>query len=179
MRWLLLTVLIAIPVSLVAWVGWAKVHDAPPEFVPPDAPKSEDPEPALRKLFVGDLGGLVVKGEPSVFDEKSLFDAIDGAAPIFIERRFRRSITVELATTSGHEATCDVYDMTDEEHAQSIFRKEKSSQAKTPADWPEALTGPMSLVFHQGRFYVKLIGFDAEAEAALPLVGRALKEKMK
>ena len=161
MRWLLLTVLVAVPVSLVAWVSWARVHDAPPEFVPPEAPKSEDPEPALRKLFEGNLGGLVVKGEPNVFDEKSLFDAIDGAAPTFIERRFRRSI------------------MTDVEHADSIFQKEKSNQAKTPADWPEALTGPMSLVFHQGRFYVKLIGFDAEAEAALPLVGRALKEKMK
>ncbi len=179
MRWLLLTVLVAVPVSLVAWVSWARVHDAPPEFVPPEAPKSEDPEPALRKLFEGNLGGLVVKGEPNVFDEKSLFDAIDGAAPTFIERRFRRSISVEMATASGHEATCDVYDMTDVEHADSIFQKEKSNQAKTPADWPEALTGPMSLVFHQGRFYVKLIGFDAEAEAALPLVGRALKEKMK
>jgi hypothetical protein len=36
----------------------------------------------------------------------------------------------------------------------------------------------MSLVFHQARFYVKMTAFDAEAEAALPSLGRALKEKM-
>ena len=179
MRWLLLSVLVAVPVALVGWVRWAAVHDAPPEFVPPEAPRVEDPEPALRKLFGGDLRGLAVRGEPGVYDEKSLFDAIDGAAPIFIERKFRRSLSVELATSDGHELTCDVYDMTDVDHARSIFEKEKSSQAKTPADWPEALTGPMSLVFHQGRFYVKMTAFDAQAEAALPALGHTLKEKMK
>jgi hypothetical protein len=179
MRGLVLAVLVAIPLALVGWVRWAAVHDAPPEFVPPEAPKVEDPEPALRQLFTGALGGLAVRGEPAAYDEKSLFDAIDGAAPIFLERKFRRSLSVELATESGHELTCDVYDMTDVEHATSIFEKERSSQAKTPPDWPEALTGPMSLVFHQGRFYVKMTAFDAEAEAALPSLGHALREKMK
>lgn len=179
MRALLLAVLVAVPVALVGWVRWAAVHDAPPEFVPPEAPKRlEDPEPALRALFRGELGGLSVSGDPSAFDEKSLFDAIDGAAPIFLERKFRRSLSVELATATGHELTCDVYDMTDEEHARSIFEKERSSQAKVPADWPQALAGPMSLVFHQGRFYVKMTAFDAEAEEALPRLGRALREKM-
>ena len=179
MRRLLLAVLLAVPLALVGWVRWAAVHDAPKEFVPPEAPRAEDPEPALRKLFEGPLAELKTRAEPAFFDEKTLFDAIDGAAPIFIQRKFRRLVSMELATAGGHELTCDVYDMTDAEHAGSIFEKEKSSQAKTPADWPEALTGPMSLVFHQGRFYVKLTAFDAEAEAALPALGRALREKMR
>jgi len=174
-------VLLAVPVALVVWVGWAAVHDAPKEFVPPEAPKpaAEDPEPALRALFEGKPAGLTVKGAPTFYDANGLFAAIDGAAPIFIERKFRRLASVELATASGKDLTCDVYDMTDDEHATSIFEKEKSSQAKTPEDWPQALVGPMSLVFHQARFYVKLTAFDAESEAALLPLGRALQEKMK
>ena len=178
MRWALLAVLLAVPAALVVWVRWAAVHDAPKEFVPPAAPKSEDAEPGLKKLFEGELGGVTKKGEPTIYDEKTLYDAIDGAAPIFLERKFRRLASVELAA-NGHDLTCDVYDMTDAEQATSIFEKERSKQAKTPADWPEALVGPMSLVFHQARFYVKLTAFDAEAEAALPVVGRALREKMR
>ena len=178
MKWVLFVVLLAVPVALVVWVRWAAVHDAPPEFVPPAAPKSEDAEPGLRKLFEGDLGGVTRKGEPTLYDEKTLFDAIDGAAPIFLERKFRRLASMELSA-NGHDLTCDVYDMTDAEHATSIFEKERSSQAKTPEGWPEALAGPMSLVFHQSRFYVKMTAFDAEAEAALPAVGKALREKMR
>ena len=44
---------------------------------------------------------------------------------------------------------------------------------------PEAIVGPMSFVFHHARYYAKLTAFDAKAEAALPVVARSLKEKMK
>ncbi len=180
MRWVLFAVLVAVPVALAGWVRWAAVHDAPKEFVPPEAPaKAEDPEPGLRALFEGPLAGLTRKGEPTFFDEKGLYDAIDGAAPIFLERKFRRLLSVELTTASGKDLTCDVYDMTDAEHAAAIFEKERSAQAKTPEGWPEALAGPMSFVFHRARFYVKMTAFDAESEAALPALGRALEEKMK
>lgn len=179
MRFVLLGVLIAIPLSLTGWIAWARVHDAPPEFVPPQAPTVQDAEPALRALVGAPLVGLGLRGEPAIYDEKSLFDAIDGAAPIFIERRFRKSLSAELATPTGHEATCDIYDMTDGEHAGAIFEKERSSQARAPKDWPQALVGPRSLVFHEGRFYAKLTAFDAEAEAALEPFARALQEKMR
>lgn len=178
-RRVLLAVLLVVPVALVAWVRWAAVHDAPPEFIPPEAPKAqESPEPALRKLLEGDLGGVVAQGEPNFFDEKSLYEAINGAAPVFLERKFRRLASVELATKSGKELTADLYDMSDEEHARSIFEKERSAQAKPLEGWPEAISGPMSLVFHQGRYYVKLTAFDAEAEAELPALARALRERI-
>jgi hypothetical protein len=41
-----------------------------------------------------------------------------------------------------------------------------------------AVSGPMSLVFQQGRFYVKLTAFDGRGEAALPEVARALAGRM-
>jgi hypothetical protein len=64
------------------------------------------------------------------------------------------------------------------ENAQAIFAKERSASAKAGEGWPEAVAGPLSFVFCAGRYYVKLTAFDAKAEAALPLLARALKEKI-
>jgi hypothetical protein len=184
MRWLALAVLLAVPLALVAWVRWAAVHDAPPEFVPPQAVSAggagaREAEAGLLALFGAELPGLTRHGEASLYDEKTLFDAIDGAAPLFLGRRFRRLLSTELQTASGKDLTCDVYDMTDAEHASAIFEKERSGQARAVEGWPEAVTGPMSLVFHQGRFYVKLTAFEAESEAALPALARALQQRMR
>jgi hypothetical protein len=65
------------------------------------------------------------------------------------------------------------------ENAQSIFERERSPAAKTVEGWPEAITGPKSLVFRHGRYYAKLTAFDAKAEALLPKVGEALRSRMK
>jgi hypothetical protein len=37
----------------------------------------------------------------------------------------------------------------------------------------------MSFVFSNGRYYVKLTAFDKKAEAALPELAKALRERMK
>lgn len=139
----------------------------------------EDAERGLRALFATPNAGLAQRGAPVFYDGESLFEAIDGAAPIFLERKFRRLMSVELATPGANELTCDVYDMSDAEHARSIFEKERSAQAKVPEGWTEALAGPMSFVFQQGRFYVKLTAFDAAAEQALPKLAAALREKIR
>lgn len=196
----LLVFLLAVPVALVAWVRWAAVHEAPREYVPPavaadggaapavvraevaPAPAVaalEDPVPALRKLFDGAPGGLRAAGEGTVYDQQSLYEAINGAAPVYLERRFRRLLSVELKTEGGDEVTCDVYDMTDAEHARAIFEKERSPQAKAADGWADALVGPMSLVFVRSRFYVKATAFSAGGEAALLGLGRALEERMR
>lgn len=133
----------------------------------------------LRGLFDSGFAAAKVKEKVVLYDEKGLFDYIDGAAPIFIERHFRKLAAAEMATPEGSDLVCDVYDMASTENAQAIFNAEKSPTAKTVEGWAEAIAGPMSFVFHTARYYTKLTAFDAKAEAALPLVARALKEKMK
>jgi hypothetical protein len=134
---------------------------------------------ALRALFDGTPGGAKVKDKATLYDEKGLFDYIDGAAPIFIERHFRKLGAAEMATADGSDLMCDVYDMAAPENALSIFEKEKSPTAKPVPDWSDAIAGPMSFVFSSGRYYVKLTAFDKKAEAALPDLARALRERMK
>jgi len=179
-RIVVFTVLALIPPALIGALVW-EGHRAPPVERAPAAkrPAGDEADQALRALFEPAPAGTTIKEKVTLYDEKGLFDYIDGAAPIFIERHYRKLAAAELATPEGSDLVCDIYDMAAPANAQSIFDKEKSSQAKALEGWPEAITGPMSLVFHHARYYVKLTAFDATAEALLPAVARALKERMK
>jgi len=175
------TLLVAVPVLLIGWMVWHARHAPPPdpaqEVVAASQPRDEDAR--LQDLLRLPLAGLSAKGGVTLYDAKKLFDYIDGAAPIYIERHFRRLAAAELGTADGGELTCDVYDMSTPADATSIFTVERSPAAKTPSDWPEALTGPKSFVFREGRYYVKLTAFDGKAEAVLPQLARELKGRMR
>ena len=182
MRWIVAALLVAVPVALIAWVVASGRRPLPPEVAPPAASQPAgakgDEDGALKALLAPPLAGATLKEKITLYDSKGLFDYINGAAPIYIERKFRRLAAAEMATPDGGELTCDVYDMAAPENAASIFAKERSSSATPPPDWPEALAGSKSFVFHHSRYYVKLTAFDAKAEAALPELARALRDRM-
>jgi hypothetical protein len=140
---------------------------------------SHDEDAVLKGLLGAPLAGVTVKGAVTLYDSKGLFDYVDGAAPIYIERKFRRLAAAEMTTPDGGELTCDIYDMAAPENAKSIFDKERSPAAKAVDGWPEAIMGPKSLVFRNGRYYVKLTAFDAKAEGLLPEVAKGLRGRMK
>jgi len=175
-RYLLLAVLVVIPVALIGWMFW--VGHVPPPLEPTPAARKVAGDAELLALFKDPLAGAKVKGEIALYDAKGLFNYIDGAAPIFIERHFRKLAAAELASADGADLTCDVYDMSSPADAESIFSKERSASAKPAPGFAQGVSGPMSLVFRQGRYYVKLTAFDAKAEAALPAVGQAIAGKI-
>jgi hypothetical protein len=181
-KYAIFAVLVMIPLAVIAWVVREGRH-VPPTSLLPSASASAgapaDPEDqSLLSLFKGDPGGTKVKSKVALYDGKGLFDYIDGAAPLYIERKFRKLAAAEMVTAEGSELVCDVYDMRAPENATSIFQKEKSSASKPVADWPQAISGPMSFIFLKGRYYVKLTAFDKNAEAALPALAGALRERM-
>jgi hypothetical protein len=179
-RNLIFTVLALIPPALIGTLLW-QGHKAPPvEHAPAAAQKpGQQADAALRALFEPAPAGTTITEKVTFYDEKGLFDYNDGAAPIFLDRHFRKLATVELSTPEGSAMPCAVFDMVAPENALSIFEKEKSSQAKPVEGWPEAISGPLYLGFHHGRYYAKLTAFDDKGDAMLPAVGRALKERMK
>jgi hypothetical protein len=174
----LFAVLAVIPPTLVGALVW-QGRKTPPIEHTIARPSGQEADAALRALFETPPASVKIKEKVALYDEKGLFDYIDGAAPIFIERNFRKLAATEMATLEGSDLVCDVYDMGTPENAQAIFDKEKSTSAKFVEGWPEAIAGPMSFVFHHARYYAKLTAFDGKAEAALPGVARSLKEKMK
>lgn len=177
MRRAVFVLLAVLPVALVAWVVW-RGHGPPPAPPAAAAPVAEPPkagagtDAALLALFDPPLPAAV-KGKVALYDEKTLFDYVDGAAPLFLQRHFRRLGAAEM-TAAGADLTCDVYDMAGAENAQSIFDAERSPAAKPVEGLPGAVSGPMSFVFRAGRYYVKLTAFDPKGEASLPALARAL-----
>jgi hypothetical protein len=133
---------------------------------------------ALRAFFKGAPGGMKVKDKVELYDEKGLFNYIDGGAPLYIKHHFRRLAGVEVALENGGELTCDIYDMNGPANALAVFSEEKSSTFKPVPKWSEAASGPLSFIFHQGCYYVKLTAFDKKAESALPAIANALRERM-
>jgi len=111
-----------------------------------------------------------------LYDEKGLFDTSTARRPIFIQRHYRKLAAAQMATAEGNDMVCDVYDMAEPANAESISNAEKSAQAKPVADFPDAISGPMSFVFRSGRYYGKLTAFDAKASRPC-LAAKALKGK--
>lgn len=179
MRIVLFVVLALIPPTLIGSLVWkGRKSPAPEKAAVAAHPGGGQADAALRALFDAQFVGAKVKDKVALYDEKGLFDYIDGAAPIFIERHFRKLGAAELSTPEGSDLVCDVYDMATPENSLSIYDAEKSANAKPVEGFPDAIAGPMSFVFHHGRYYTKLTAFDAKAEAVLPAVARALREKM-
>lgn len=176
MRSLFLAILIVIPVALIGWIFWEGHVPPPPEPTPAAQKIPGDAE--LLALFKEPLAGAKVKGEVALYDGPGLFNYIDGAAPIFIERHFRKLAAAEMGTAEGSDFTCDIYDMSSSADGESIFAKERSATAKPAPGFAQGVAGPMSLVFLKGRYYVKLTAFDAKAEAALPAIGQAIAGKV-
>jgi len=178
-RTLLFALLAIVPPGLFgALVLHGRAH-APVETLSPAKKDAKaDLDLALLALFKGDIGPAKVKEKATLYDQKGLFDYIDGAAPLFIDRHYRKLGAAELGV-EGSDLVCDVYDMAEDANALGIFNTEKSANAKTVEGWPEAISGSMSFVFHHLRYYVKLTAFDAKAEAGLPALAQALKGKIR
>jgi len=166
--------LLAVPAALVGWV--AQRGGGAPRQAAAAAPAGDV---ALERLFEGLAPAARLKAPVAYYDEKGLFEYIDGAAPLYLARHFRRLGAAELALAGGGEAVADVYDMATPEDAASIFAAERSPSAREVPGFEGAVAGPLSFVFRRGRFYVKLTGFDARAEAELPALARALERRMR
>ncbi|MFH1809477.1 MAG: DUF6599 family protein [Pseudomonadota bacterium] len=203
MRAALVVLLVAFPLGLVLWIAqraWtapavdpalslglhAGVHDAAgrepgagtPEPGPAAAEARDEVADALRALLASPLAGFAVDGELQLYDDKGLFDYIDGAAPTFIERGFKKLAAVELKSSDGGEATCDVYDMGAPPSAAAIYGKEKPATANWATVGDEGHRGSRSLVFRRTRYYVKLTAFDDAAEGLLGDLATLLVRRM-
>jgi hypothetical protein len=180
-RTLVFAVLVAALAALVTWIMTRGAvggrGDACSTAVAAAAPSS-DPDQVLLSLFSGLPDKLSLTGQPRLYDEKGLFEYIDGAAPIFIERHFRKLASAEMKSLDGGELTCDIYDMQSRENAGSIFAVERPRTAQPLGVGDEGHRGRMSTVFRRGRYYAKLTAFNPAGESALAELARVLATKM-
>jgi hypothetical protein len=167
LRTFLFAVLITAPIALLAWIAFRGFVATP-----------RDPDQALLALFSGLPQQLSLTTPPKLYDQKGLFEYVDGAAPIFIERHFRKLAAAEMKSSDGGELTCDVYDMQSGENASAIFTKETTPSAQPLGVGDDGRRGRMFAVFRRGRYYVKLTAFNPAGDSTLAELARALAAKM-
>ncbi|MBN1959707.1 MAG: hypothetical protein JW841_02070 [Deltaproteobacteria bacterium] len=197
MRHLLLAILVALPTALITFIltrgascprtptltleqnSTADNQDQPPVVKPQSAlPNTNDPIIAFKAIFTNPFEGFKLKEELVFYDDKGLFDYIDGAAPVYIKNGFVRLAAAEMATSDDHEFTCDVYNMGSNNGAKAIYDTEGSAQT-TPVKVGDAgRSAKMSLVFYYKVYYLKLTAFDAQAESKLPALAQILAQRL-
>ena len=175
MRYPFLAILVIVPIALIGWMYWVGHLPPPPE-----------PLPAARKIAGRRRAARAVPAAACRGQARGRDCPLRPQGPVQLHRRrrphlhrapFRKLAAAELASADGAEFTCDVYDMTTPAGAESIPQG-ALGHGHPRRRLPQGVSGPMSLVFRQGRYYVKLTAFDAKAEAALPGVGQAIAGKI-
>ncbi|OGQ91523.1 MAG: hypothetical protein A2289_19580 [Deltaproteobacteria bacterium RIFOXYA12_FULL_58_15] len=191
----LFALLVAIPTALITWIvargayerplgecqAAAKTTNVAPtnEVTAKAEPEVEsDPDERLSDFVEKPLEGFTITDEVVLYGRSGLFEYINGGAPLYIDRNFRKLVAAEMKSNGGGDLTCDIYDMRTPSDAKSIFDAENSTNVTTANFGDAARTGSLSLVFRKGQYYVKLTAYDTKAEATLPNLARVLLTRM-
>jgi hypothetical protein len=125
--------------------------------------------------------GWQLQGAAVRYDQKSLFDRIDGAAPVYIRAGFVYSIGGEYKKEGAKEPVIvDLYDMGTTSRALGMYATERDASYKFIEVGDEGYLASGSLNFWRGRFYAKLAGQE-QGEAMdrdLEELARALVAKL-
>lgn len=106
-----------------------------------------------------------VQGKIERYDQKTLFDRIDGAAPAYIRAGFQYSLGAELRKPAMKESVvADIYAMGSATRALGMYATERDPSYRFIKVGDAGYLASGSLNFWRGAFYVKLAGYD-EGEA--------------
>jgi hypothetical protein len=127
-----------------------------------DGPGDSPAEPAALLPGSDDLPGWVRSTEPEVFNVDTLYEYINGQAPLFLDYGFQDVATAEYTVTADDRSlVVDIYRMAGPEEAFGIFAAER-----TPGDRPadvgvDGYAGSNVLNFWKGPYYVKLVSYTS------------------
>lgn len=121
--------------------------------------------------------GWKVQGRVERYDEKTLFDRINGAAPAYIRAGFVYSLGAEYAKQGIKEpVVVDVYCMGSPARALGMYATERDASYSFIEVGQEGYLASSSLNFWQGQFYVKLAGYEEGVEKGLQELATDLAE---
>lgn len=165
MRRTLLQALALIPLPLLAGLVWHSFQHnrhAGPRFLESAAEMGGGRSAAQGKsgptLPAAPAPGWRLEGSPVRYDHRSLFDRIDGAAPVFIRAGFVSSLGGEYRKGKKEPVSYDVYDMGSGRQALGMYALERDPSYSFVAVGDEGYLASGSLNFWRGRYYVKLAG---------------------
>lgn|SRR3990167_6083630 len=124
-----------------------------------------------------------------IYDDRSLYDYIDGGAPFYIDKGFLKLINNEYL--EGDDSfIVDIYMMKDDKSAASLFNAVKKKDAKPLRIGKEGQEGINQVEFFQDKYFVRVAAFKTDtktkdtikkfAETTLSnITNRSVKQKKK
>lgn len=184
----LLQILALLPIPVVLVLVLATGKAPPPLPVEKLGGSGEDGAAGARAAAGAGLrlpavvdGKWKVQGEVTRYNQKTLFDRINGAAPAYIRAGYVASWGAEYARAGLAEpVVVDVYDMGSPARALGMYATERDTSYTFVEVGAEGYMASGSLNYWKSRYYVKMAGFE-EGEAmdrALMELGRGLAEAL-
>ncbi len=116
--------------------------------------------------------GLERTSEIRIFDDKGLWEYINGGAELYLMYNF-----VEVATAdykhNDIEIVVDLYRFASEDDAFGLYSMFRTPDVRIIRLGVEGFTAPASLNYAKGKFLVRLVGYDESAAGSLALVNLA------
>jgi len=132
----------------------------------------------LSSFLRGPLpGGAIAEDSSTFYKPESLYQYIDGGADIYLLYDFQISLHQDFKS-GDTEVTADIYDMGRPEDAFGMYAAERSPAYKFVAIGVEGYRSKGILNFLQGRYYIKLAGTGAKADALLDQFARILSQRI-
>ena len=122
-------------------------------------------EEELTKFLPEQMKGTRFKTpyEYKIYDNRSLYDYIDGGAPFYIEKGFQKLINNEYL--EGDDSfIIDIYMMKDEKSASTLFNAIKKKDAKQVKIGKEGQEGTNQVEFFQDKYFVRVTAFKTDSK---------------
>jgi len=134
--------------------------------------------PQLAKLLAEPLPGHPKPdGNASFYKPDTLYEYIDGGADVYLLYEFQ-VLQHQVFKSGAAEITADIYDMGKPENAFGIYSAERSPRYNYILVGAEGYRSKGVLNFFQDRYYVKLAGSGAGADALLDPFARTLSTRI-
>jgi hypothetical protein len=142
------------------------------------AQNSASSHPQFAKLLADPLPGHPKpQAEASFYKPDTLYQYIDGGADVYLLYDFQVLLHQDFKSSTA-DITTDVYDMGKPEDAFGIYSAERSPKYSYIPVGAEGYRSKGVLNFFQDRYYVKLSGSGASADALLDQFARTLSTRI-
>jgi len=135
-------------------------------------------QPQMAKLLAEPLPGHPkADAAPAFYKPDALYQYIDGGADVYLLYEFQVLLHQDFKSGAA-DLTVDVFDMGKPEDAFGIYSVERSPNYKYIPAGAEGYSSKGVLNFFQDRYYVKLAGSGAGADALLPQFASTLSTRI-
>ena len=128
-----------------------------------------------------EVSGWAKTGETRSFDAANLWRYIDGDAEKYLKAGVESVSTADYKYQNKVEAVVDIYTMTSGDGAGKIFDSEPARNAKAVSLGDSARLYGQSLIFHKGRYLVRIVAYEGspEVQQGILELGHGLAERLK